>query len=115
MCMPFLIEQVLLLSKSSHWNTLTTMTRGAVLDVLCQEHANNDSNLGQDQLLIQGHSLIDMHPLFKEKLKKGKNILDNIIKDGNQCFFASGAQHFVSEDETTSKKADFLYEAYGIK
>jgi len=84
--MPFLIEQVLLLSKLSHWNALTTMIGGKVLDVLCQEHANNDSNLGQDQLLIQGHLLLHMHPLFKEKLKKGKNILGNIIKDGNQFF-----------------------------
>lgn len=75
----------------------------------------NNAELRRDLLLIQGYSLLDMHPLFKEKLKKGKNTLDNIIRDGNHCFYASGAQYFVSEDENTRIKAAFLYQAYGIK
>lgn len=75
----------------------------------------NNTELRRDLLLIQGYSLLDMHPLFKEKLKKGKNTLDNIIRDGNHCFYASEAQYFVSEDENTRVKTAFLYKAYGIR
>ncbi|PYG84292.1 hypothetical protein LY28_03687 [Ruminiclostridium sufflavum DSM 19573] len=75
----------------------------------------NNGNLRRDLLLIQGYSLLDMHPLFNEKLKKNKNTLDNIIRDGNNCFYASNAQYFVSEDEDTREKTKFLYGAYDIK
>ena len=75
----------------------------------------NNMELEMDVLLIQGYSLLDMHPLFKEKLKRGKNTLDNIIRDGNHCFYASRAQYFISEDENTRIKTAFLYRAYGIK
>lgn len=75
----------------------------------------NNMEPGMDLLLIQGYSLLDMHPLFKEKLKKGKNTLDNIIRDGNHCFYASRAQYFISEDENTRIKTVFIYRAYGIK
>lgn len=71
--------------------------------------------LTMDLLLIQGYTLLDMHPLFKEKLKKGKNTLDNIIRDGNHCFFASKADYFVTEDAHTREKTMFLYKVYGIK
>lgn len=76
---------------------------------------NSLSSFGKYQLLIQGYTLLDMHPLFKEKMKKGKNTLDNIIRDGNHCFYASNAQFFVSEDDYTRRKTAFLYEAYDIK
>lgn len=75
---------------------------------------NNKSPLGLEQLLVQGYMLLDMHPLFKEKLKKGKNTLDNIVRDGNHCFYASKGQYFVSEDKYTRDKSEFLYAAYGI-
>lgn len=75
----------------------------------------DNNNLRQDLLLIQGYTLLDMHPLFNEKLKKRKNTLDNILRDGNHCFYASNAQYFVSEDEDTRKKTTFLYKVYGIK
>ena len=75
----------------------------------------NNKEPRMDLLLTQGYSLLDMHPLFKEKLKKGKNTLDNIIRDGNHCFYASGAKYFISEDVNTRKKTAFLYQAYGIK
>lgn len=68
-----------------------------------------------EQLLMQGYTLLDMHPLLKkDKLKKRKNTLDNIIRDGNHCYYASGARYFVTEDEGTRIKAQFLYKAYGI-
>lgn len=76
---------------------------------------NNPLPLQKSLLLIQGYTLLDLHPLFKEKLKKGKNTLDNILRDGQHCFFASKANYFVSEDEYTRNKATFLYEVYGEK
>ena len=76
---------------------------------------NLTSPLRKDQLLIQGYTLLDMHPLFKEKMKKGKNTLDNIIRDGNHCFYASNGQFFVSEDDYTRRKTAFLYATYNIK
>ncbi len=74
-----------------------------------------NEKLNQDLLLIQGYSLLDMHPLFNEKLKKGKNTLDNIVRDGNHCFYASEARYYVSEDEATRKKTAFLYKVYNKK
>jgi hypothetical protein len=74
----------------------------------------NNTTLPRDLLLIQGYTLLDMHPLFSDKLKKNKNTLDNIIRDGNHCFYASNARYFISEDEYTRKKTAFLYGAYGI-
>ena len=76
---------------------------------------NAASPLPKSQLLIQGYTLLDMHPLFKEKMKKDKNTLDNIIRDGNHCFYASNGQFFISEDEYTRRKTSFLYGTYNIK
>lgn len=75
----------------------------------------NNEELNSDLLLVQGYMLLDMHPIFKEKLKKKKNTLDNIIRDGNHCFYGSQAQYFVSEDEYTRQKTAFIYKAYNIK
>lgn len=76
---------------------------------------NHTLPLKKSQLLIQGYTLLDMHPLFGEKLKKNKNTLDNIIRDGNHVYYASEADFFVSEDETTRKKTSFMYEAFDIR
>jgi hypothetical protein len=76
---------------------------------------NSGSVLKKEQLLIQGYTLLDMHPIFREKMKKGKNTLDNIVRDGNHCFYASQARFFVSEDEYTLRKTAFLYDVYNIK
>lgn len=76
---------------------------------------NSTLPLKKSQLLIQGYTLLDLHPLFGEKLKRNKNTLDNIIRDGNHVYYASEADFFVSEDETTRRKTSFMYEAFGIK
>lgn len=76
---------------------------------------NTSLPIRKEQLLIQGYTLLDIHPLFKEKMKKGKNTLDNIIRDGNHCFYASNGNFFVSEDDYTRKKTSFLYDVYNIK
>lgn len=76
----------------------------------------NENNPSIELLLVQGYALLDMHPFFKkEKLKKKKNTLDNIIRDGSHCYYASKAKYFVSEDEAIRAKASFLYSVYDIK
>jgi|GEM_PF-1236342 hypothetical protein len=77
---------------------------------------NGNVTPSMEQLLMQGYVLLDMHPLIKkEQLKKGKNTLDNIIRDGNHCYYASNAKYFISEDMGTRLKVQFLYTVYGIK
>lgn len=94
------------------------------IDKLCDSWKNianrffsyNVNNPSMELLLIQGYVLLDMHPLIKkEKLKKRKNTLDNIIRDGSHCYYASKANYFVSEDEAIRAKVSFLYSAYDIK
>lgn len=72
-------------------------------------------SLTNELLLEQGYVLLDLHPLFHDKIKKNKNTADNIIRDGNHCFYASKAEYFVSEDEKTRKKTKLMYKAFGIK
>ena len=67
-----------------------------------------------EELIKQGYTLLDLHPLFNDKMKKGKNTLDNIVRDGSHCYYASNAKYFVSEDDRTRKKADFMYRAFGV-
>jgi len=71
--------------------------------------------LTNEILLKQGYVLLDLHPLFHDKIKNNKNTADNIIRDGNHCFYASKAEYFVSEDEKTRKKTKLMYKAFGIK
>ena len=68
-----------------------------------------------EQMMKQGYVLLDFHPLFNDKLKKGKNTLDNIVRDGSHCYYASRAKYFVSEDEKTRKKTALMYKTFGIK
>lgn len=75
---------------------------------------NHPLPISKSQLLVQGYTLLDMHPLFYDKLKKGKNTLNNILNDGTHVYYASEAKYFVSEDSHTRKKAKFIYTAFGI-
>lgn len=75
----------------------------------------NKANPLIEMQLIHGYSLLDMHPKFREKLRKNKNTLDNIVRDGTHCFYASKARYFVSEDDVTREKTAFIYKAYGIR
>lgn len=75
----------------------------------------NNPNPTIEMQLIQGYTLLDMHPFFREKLKKNKNTLDNIVRDGTHCFYASKARYFISEDEGTREKTKLIYKAYGIR
>lgn len=72
-------------------------------------------NVPLSRKFIQGYNLLDFHPLFHDRLKKNKNTLSNIVRDGLHCFYASQAKYFVSEDNATRKKTVFIYKVYGIK
>ncbi len=74
----------------------------------------NNPNKTQEQLINLSYGLLDIHPLFQEKLKGKKNTLDNIRRDGINCMLASRAAYFVSEDSFTREKAKFIYKAFGI-
>ncbi|MDO5151107.1 MAG: hypothetical protein Q4D76_17205 [Oscillospiraceae bacterium] len=74
----------------------------------------NSPNIDTLYKLNMSYSLLDLHPLFNEKLKKDKNVLDNIIRDGNHCMFASKAKYYVSEDKNTRKKTSFIYKSFNI-
>ena len=75
----------------------------------------NNPNPPIEMQLIQRYALLDMHPFFREKLKNNKNTLDNIVRDGTHCFYASKARYFISEDEGTREKTKLIYKAYGIR
>lgn len=74
----------------------------------------NPTKKTKEELLSLSYGLLDLHPIFHDKLKNNKNTLDNIRRDGLHCMFASQACFFVSEDMYTRCKAAFLYKAFGI-
>lgn len=83
---------------------------------ITESWANLNTSRGTlEEKLILSYGLLDLHPLFNEKLKKRKNTLDNIRRDGKHCMFASKAEFFISEDAKTREKIAFIYKAFGIK
>lgn len=75
----------------------------------------NHKEVCLELLLTNGYELLDLHPKFHDKLKKNKNTLDNMVRDGNHAYYVSEACYFVSEDGHTREKTQFLYDVYGIK
>lgn len=76
---------------------------------------NLDSNVPEGELITTAYSMLDYHPLFREKLKKGKNTLSNIIRDSKMIYYASSSKYFVSEDKACLKKASFIFKAFQYK
>ena len=83
--------------------------------ICCRWFSLNTENPSLEMLLKEGYVLLDFHPLFHDKLKKKKNTVENIVRDGNHCYYASRARFFVSEDENIRKKTKLMYKAFGIK
>lgn len=50
----------------------------------------NHKEVCLELLLTNGYELLDLHPKFHDKLKKNKNTLDNIVRDGNHAYYAYG-------------------------
>lgn len=64
--------------------------------------------------ITTAYNMLDLHPLFRDKLKKGKNTLNNITRDSKMIYFASKGKYFVTEDKRCLKKANFIFKAYGF-
>lgn len=58
--------------------------------------------------------LLDFHPLFRDKINK-KNKPENIHRDSKHLFFASDAKYYVTEDDSSFKKAKFITKALGLR
>lgn len=83
---------------------------------VCEEFlkVNGKQEIPYGELLTEAYTMLDLHPIFREKLKK-KNTLSNIVRDSKMVFYASGSKFFVTEDKDAFKKMNFLFKAFGEK
>lgn len=88
-------------------NKLATIWKDVVYEWITMKYDKN-TNINPGELLTTGYSLLDLHPLFREKLKK-KNKLSNIVRDSKMILYASESKYFVTEDKNSRKKAEFLF------
>ena len=61
----------------------------------------------QGRKIEQAYALLDLHPKFRDKINK-KNRPSNISRDIKNLFFASQAKYYITEDQSTYKKASFV-------
>lgn len=59
------------------------------------------------------YALLDFHPLFKEKLRNN-NRLSNMLRDSVHAYYAMESKYFVSADDMTINKSNFIYTVFGI-
>lgn len=78
-------------------------------------HMRYKENIPYEELVTNSYDMLDFHPLFREKLKKQKNTLSNIIRDSKMVLYASKSKYFVTEDNSCYEKANFLFRTLGIK
>ena len=72
----------------------------------------DERKIGQKIELI--YMLLDFHPYFMDKVNK-KNRPSNINRDCKNLFFASQAKYYVTEDNSTFRKAYFVTKALCLK
>ena len=70
-----------------------------------------DSQPPSLEVLLISYALLDMHPLFHEKINP-KNKLDNLVRDSKLICYASSSEYFVTEDKKCYEKAKFIYKVY---
>lgn len=63
--------------------------------------------------IVNAYALLDFHPLFQEKIKN--NRVSNMSRDSVHAYYAMKSKYFVSFDNATIKKTNFVYEVFGIK
>lgn len=76
---------------------------------------NHNGDIPEGTLVTCAYNMLDVHPLFKEKLKKDKNTLSNILRDSKIVYYATRSKYFVTEDKGCEKKAKFVLKALGYK
>ena len=64
--------------------------------------------------LSVSYALLDMHPLFQEKMSS-KNKLDNMVRDSKLICYAASSEYLITEDKKCYEKAKFIYDVYGYK
>ena len=65
--------------------------------------------------IATAYNLLDIHPVFQEPFKKGKNKLTNITRDSRLVYYAHKGEYLVSEDRHCRDKAKFVFKAFDIK
>lgn len=63
-------------------------------------------------LITTAYNMLDLHPLFKEKLKNRKNTLSNITRDSKMIYYASSSKYFTTEDKNCTRKAAFVFKVF---
>lgn len=66
------------------------------------------------EALSLSYALLDIHPLFQEKMNS-KNKLDNMVRDLKLICYASSGEYLITEDKKCYEKAKFIYQVYGYK
>ena len=115
-CANYLLEHIRPLLDSfelENENDLAVVWKSIVTKWLEMKYGN-ENNIPKQELIIFGYNLLDLHPLFREKLKKRKNKLSNIVRDAKMIWYASGSKYFISEDSNSRKKAKFNFQVFGL-
>lgn len=90
---------------------LSTIWKDAISEFLRITHP---AEIPFGLLISTAYSMLDFHPLFREKLKK-KNTLSNITRDSNIIYYASSGKYFVTEDASCLEKANFIFRAFACR
>ena len=73
-----------------------------------------NSNIPNEELVTTSYDMLDFHPLFREKLRKQKNTLSNIMRDSKIMLYATKSKYFVTEDNSCYEKTNFLFQTLGM-
>lgn len=90
-------------------NDLSAIWKDAISEFLRITHP---TEIPFGLLISSAYSMLDFHPLFRERLKKNKNTLSNITRDSKIIFYASSSKYFVTEDASCLEKANFIFKAF---
>lgn len=69
--------------------------------------------INKSLLITIAYNLLDLHPLFKDKLNK-KNTAVNIVHDSKTILYASSAKYFVTGDKHCYRKSKFILKAWNL-
>lgn len=73
----------------------------------------NKRDMSKREIILNSYGLLDLHPLFSEKMK-GKNKADNIVRDAGHITYTCYSNVFVSENAGTLKKAKFINKVHNL-